>query len=113
MISDMSGVIFDYAFVFNRPVLTLAGEMKKLGMEAFDLAEEAWELGVLDQLGQQISLSDIDNLTQIIKETLANQSIQQQIEQLKDQHLYAFGCAGDLVAQQLIDIHSEIASSEA
>ena len=34
MVSDLSGVAFDFAFVFEKPVITLQYDMNKLGLEA-------------------------------------------------------------------------------
>ena len=43
LISDLSGIVFDYAFIFEKPVITVAFEYDFIGQEANDLPYEVWE----------------------------------------------------------------------
>jgi len=51
LISDFSGVIFDFAFLFNRPVVYPRFEFDKRPYDASDIEEEAWVFRALRELG--------------------------------------------------------------
>lgn len=54
MISDVSGVIFDFAFIFLRPVISVGNGPLKDGFEAWEIPHEAWEMQALDSLGKRV-----------------------------------------------------------
>jgi hypothetical protein len=106
MISDLSGVIFDYAFVFEKPVITLQFEFDPTGLEANDLPERLWELRVLDKIGKQISLDELDAIPEIVKSLSNNPAVSQNIVALREASLFNYRASGEVIAQQLIDIQA-------
>lgn len=50
MISDFSGVIFDYSFLMEKPVLIPDFEYKKDGFDAYFLKDDIWQLKVLPKI---------------------------------------------------------------
>lgn len=74
MISDFSGIIFDFFTLFKRPILTINSQYEKRGREAMDLKDSPWDIQMLDKVGRTISDNDIDNLTNIIFETIEQHS---------------------------------------
>jgi CDP-glycerol glycerophosphotransferase (TagB/SpsB family) len=74
MISDFSGIIFDYLFLFERPVLTLTTEYDKRGKDSMDIAENPWNIQILDKIGGIIDQRDISNITKIIEEAINSTS---------------------------------------
>lgn len=69
MLSDLSGVVFDFSFVFKRPVVTIGGNFVKEGFEAWDLPKKAWELTSYDLIGKRI-VSTSSNSSEEICEAL-------------------------------------------
>jgi hypothetical protein len=51
LISDFSGVIFDYAFIFKRPVIYPAFTFDRRAYDASDIEEELWVFRALRELG--------------------------------------------------------------
>ncbi|NLP48503.1 MAG: hypothetical protein GX345_06105 [Clostridiales bacterium] len=76
MISDFSGIIFDFYTLFKKPILTIRGQYEKRGREAMDLKEEPWDLRILDKIGKTLDEDDFKNLTEIIDETIEGYSSQ-------------------------------------
>ena len=74
MISDFSGIIFDFASLFEKPILTMHGQYEKRGRDANDLDENPWNLKIVESLGRTINESDIVGLTEIIKTSLSKRS---------------------------------------
>lgn len=70
MISDFSGIIFDYLFLFERPVLTLKAEYDKRGKDSMDIADDPWNIQVLDKIGGVITKDETANIGEIVKQKL-------------------------------------------
>ena len=103
MISDISGVIFDFAFVFLRPVISVGNGPLKNGFEAWEIPHEAWEMKALDTLGQRILPGEENKIPQAV-ENLLNQhaDMAKQIEAIRDKNVVNFGKAGEPIAEALI-----------
>lgn len=93
LVSDISGIVFDYAFLSGRPVLTLDFEVDKRGFEAMDLPFEPWEIGSLELLGRRIGLDDLSSLQDIIAQEIGSQGRAEQIRRLRDEYVCNFGHA--------------------
>ena len=70
MISDFSGVIFDFSLVFDRPVIYADTAFDKSPYDACWLAEELWTFSTLPKIGQQLSPENFGQLRQLIDECL-------------------------------------------
>ena len=105
-------VIFDYAFVFEKPVITMQFEVNLLGTEANDLPDKVWELNVLDQIGKQISVDELALLPELVKSLTTNVNIRQNIVMLRDESLFNYRHSGEVIAQQLIDIQASVNGGE-
>jgi len=104
MISDLSGVIWDYAFLYAKPVMLLKTEADAmLGFEGSELDYEMWEMRERPRLGKNFDENDIDNIGAIVSETIKNPSANI-LETLREESVYNFGKAGETVANQIIDI---------
>jgi len=74
MISDFSGIIFDYILLFTKPVLAFKGKYDKRGHDSMDLVEDPWNLKAVDVTGISIQESDIDNLEELIDNKLKDKA---------------------------------------
>ena len=72
MISDFSGVLFDYTLVFDKPVIYADTSFDKSPYDAYWIDEEPWTFRILPQMGIQLKQDDIDNIGNIIKECVDN-----------------------------------------
>ena len=70
MISDFSGIIFDFFTLFKKPILTLNEQYEKRGRDAMDLDEDPWDIQSLNFIGKTIGNKEIENLPEIILETI-------------------------------------------
>ena len=111
MISDISGVIFDYAFIFEKPVITIDFDVNLLGLEGNDLPYESWEINMLDKVGKRISSNDMTSLPNLVKELLADNTQTNSLSQLRDENIYNFRKSGEVIAKQLIDIRAGLSNS--
>ena len=103
MISDISGIIFDFFFIYEKPIIVIEDVIEKGGLEAEDVNNEIWESTILDQVATPISHHNIDTLPSVVDQ-LIDKDITQDIEQLRDQSLFNFLHAGSVAADQILEI---------
>lgn len=72
MISDFSGIIFDYLFLFNRPIIAFMSKYDKRGKDAMDLPKDSWNIQALNRLGGAYKEEDIPKLPGRIDALLEN-----------------------------------------
>ena len=108
MISDLSGVIWDFVFLYAKPVLLLKTEFENIqGFEGSELDYEMWEMRERSRLGKVFDETDIDNISNIVNDLLANPP-KMELAKLREESVYNFGKAGQIAANQIINILDEI-----
>lgn len=101
LVSDISGIVFDFAFLTGKPVLVLEFAVEKRGFEAADLPYEPWELEVLDVVGRKITSADLSRLPDIIASETANHQRSAAIASLREEYVRHFGRAAPQVVDHL------------
>lgn len=104
MVSDLSGIVFDFAFLFEKPVITLKFDLNKLGSEAAELPWDPWELSVLNSIGERIAESELETLPKIIEQEFGRNDRTQMIRRLRDESVAHFACAAKHVVDELLRI---------
>ena len=74
MISDFSGIIFDYYTLFKKPILTINSQYEKRGREAMDLKDDSWDIKSLDIIGKSIKENDVKDILNIVDTVLEENS---------------------------------------
>ena len=70
MISDFSGIIFEYALVFDKPVIYTKSEFDKSTFDCAWFEEDPWMFTTLPKVGKELLESDFDNIKQTIDECI-------------------------------------------
>ena len=105
MISDVSGVIFDFAFIFLRPVISVGSGPMKDGFEAWEIPHEAWEMQSLDSLGRRIYPGQEQSIPATVRDLLSrHEDLAGRIEALRNKNVVNFGCAGEPIAEALMKL---------
>ncbi len=108
MISDLSGVIWDFAFLYSKPVLLLKTNFDDiLGFEGSELNYEMWEVKERKRLGKIFDENDVSNISDIVNDLISNPP-EMQLSDLKDESVFNFGKAGEVAAYQIITIVDNI-----
>jgi len=66
MISDFSGVIFDFALVYDKPVIYADTEFDTAPYDAWWLDEELWTMKTLPNIGIKLTKDNFDSLKDVI-----------------------------------------------
>ncbi len=70
LISDFSGVIFDYTLIFDKPIIYADTSFDKNPYDAAWLEETPWSLEVLPSLGAKLEEKDFPRMKEIIDSTI-------------------------------------------
>ncbi len=104
MISDLSGVFWDFAFLYAKPVLLLKTEFDSIeGFEGSELDHEMWEMRERYRLGKVFDENDVEHISEIVNNLLQNPP-NMQLEELKNESVFNFGKTGETAANQIIEI---------
>ena len=77
MISDFSGVVFDFSLVHNKPVIYADTEFDKGPYDAWWLDTPFWTLTALPRIGQELTADGLKGLKDMIDECLTNPKYEQ------------------------------------
>lgn len=102
LISDLSGVVFDFAFVFERPVITVRFEPDFRGLDGNDLPYPAWELAGLDRIGRRVDDRNISSLPEVVRSLTSDAAFRDGIRTFRESDVYHFAHAGEVLAEQIV-----------
>ena len=110
MISDFSGIIFDYSFVYEKPLIIAETELDYKGFEAFFLDRPLWDEEIRHKIGRVIKSDEISRLKEIIQEEFAKErsTERSRIAELRDQTVANFGNAAPAAARQIEELLKEV-----
>ena len=104
MISDFSGVMFDYTLLFNRPVLYTRPQ--NVDISPYDAAwmdDEMWTLRVLPKIGVELSETQFANMKDVILKTLESPISQNGIDEVRSECWSEIGLSAANVVDYLIN----------
>ncbi len=101
MITDYSGVIFDYAFIFNKPVIFADTELNTDPYDAAWIDEPVWRIQILDDLGIRLDENDFGKMKDVIDNLINNDHYQAGREKIRDVAWQNRGHAAEAVVDYL------------
>lgn len=99
-----SGMLFDMAFVYKKPVVAIRFDWKDGGYESSSLIKETAAIDLLKDVGDVVNVDDVKDISVIVDES-ASKTITKEII---DKHIFNFQEAGKVAAEQIITIHTNI-----
>lgn len=84
MITDFSGVMFDYALVFDKPFIYADTKFDKSPYDIDWLEESLWELQILPKIGVQLKEEQFPQIKEIIASTIENTDLQSARNEVRD-----------------------------
>jgi hypothetical protein len=104
MISDFSGIIFDYAFLFDKPVLYHNASFNKEMYDAGDIDHEPWKFEAVRRFGVKLLENDLPRIKEIIENAVSDTSLSQERKKAKETAWQNIGGGGRAVVDALIRI---------
>ena len=112
LISDFSGVMFDYAFIFDRPFIYTNEQFDSAPYEAAWLERKPWLLKVLPEMGRELKDEDIDHIKEVIDETIGSQAYKENREKCKDEAWQYRGHAAERTVDYMVAKYEDLRKAE-
>ena len=108
LISDWSGIGFEYAFVCERPVLYIDG-FPKINNPSYDkIPCKPLEISIRNLIGKVISPNELKSLPKIIESTYENIDLfKTKVQEARNETVFNFGQSGIKGAQEIVKILHE------
>ena len=75
MISDFSGIIYDYTFLCDKPVMYVNADLDLRPYDAYDLHKTIWQFEVLKKIGIELKEADFSNIQNVIQSASDSKSL--------------------------------------
>lgn len=111
MISDFSGVIFDFALVFDKPVIYADTQMDLGIYDAYFLDEQPWIFDILPELGKVLKEDNIENIGELIAECISSDDYKAGRDKARNMAWMHQGKAAALAADYLVEKYKELSAN--
>jgi len=105
MLTDTtSGIIYDVIFLYKIPIIAVDFQWDDGGYESSNILNAASTKYLLDDFGRTISVEEITNINNIIK----NLKAVNLTSEIIDKHIFNFQRAGKVASKQILSIFKKI-----
>ena len=108
MISDWSGISFEYAFTFEHPVIFIDVPKKVLNPNSDDISLEPIEISIRDKIGYVISPKNLENIQEIIEKIHGDNLTKERIIKIRSETVYNLGKSAKIGAEAIEKICTEL-----
>ena len=113
LITDWSGIGFEYAFVCERPVIYVDVPKKAHNKEYDKIQFVPLEVGIRDKIGEIISINNLESMPERIEFLYGHvNEFQNKIKKIRDDTVFNIGESGQAAADEIIQIINEMAPTK-
>ena len=111
LITDFSGIIFDFALLFDKPLIYADTEFDS---SVYDAAwfknEKLWRFEVLEKIALPLKKEQFDDMKSVIEKALSDTSLKQGRDEARNQAWTHRGESARLIADYLIEKHEVLSN---
>lgn len=113
LISDYSAVRLDFAFVYQKPFITIPISLSQESLQDFEIADlgTSWIEDHIDEIGYTLKDGEIENLESVIVRVLYEKS-NNDILNFRNRHIYNLGDSAKVIAEYLIERNFNYSTSD-
>lgn len=108
LISDFSGIIFDYCFLFNKPLFYVNQKYNPNICDAGDLDILPYEFSILNKIGTEITQDNFSNVSTLIQNSIKNTTSEETQDALKDIFWQNRGKCAESTVKFLLEKKNEV-----
>ena len=108
LISDFSGVVFDFFLVSENPVIYTDPKFDLAPYDAWFLDHPLWTLSALPRIGQELNMETMSDIKSLIDSTLENEKYAIGRKEVKEEVWAYFGEGAVRSADYLMDKYAEL-----
>lgn len=112
LISDFSGVTFDFSLVFDKPIIYADASVEWDIYDACWLEEKPWTFRILPKLGMQLTEENLPEMKQIIDSCIEDPSYAEGRKQAREETWACIGRSAELTADYLIEKRQSLLAEE-
>ncbi len=112
MITDFSGVMFDYALIFDRPFIYADIDFDKSAYDAAWLDEDMWTLRILPEIGIPLKEEDFGNIKEVIDRTVNDEKLAKGRDKARSETWANPGKAAELTVDYMVKKHDQLCKTE-
>lgn len=103
LITDFSGIIFDFSLVFDKPLIYADTSFDTAPYDAAWLPEEMWKFKVLPSIGVKLDESQFSDMKAVIEKTINDKTLQQGRDSARKTAWENIGNSAKLTADYMIE----------
>ena len=108
VITDWSGIAFEYSYTTNKPVVFIDTPMKIMNPDYKKIGVEPFNIWARNEIGEVVSVEDCKNINKVVMNILDNSSkYEKKIKKLVDESVYNLGKSGQVGAEYIIQAIQE------
>lgn len=112
LVSDYSGVVFDFSLVYDKPVIYADTEFDNSPYDAWWLDTPFWTFTALPRLGQKLTADNLDSLKEMIDACLQEPKYAQGRQEVREETWVYEGQGAKRAYDYLTNMYSELAAAE-
>lgn len=112
MITDFSGIIWDYTFLCDKPVMYANAEMELGPYDAYDMDHEIWQFATVKKIGIKIEEKDFPNIKNVIQNASDSPELAAARHKARDEAWMHIGEAGKRTADFMISTMEKLEKHE-
>ena len=103
LISDFSGVVFDFAFIFERPVIIADTSFDPKPYDASWLDDPIWNYEAVKEFGVQLTEDNVENIGELIRECLDSPELKAGIRKVREESWANIGHSAEKIVDYLAE----------
>jgi len=105
LISDFSGVIFDYTIIFNKPIIyTSVANFDHSIYDSAWMEDDVWRLNVLPTIGSELTDESLDDIKHLIDEAISDGKYADGIRAAREHAWHNQGHSAEAIVNYLTDL---------
>lgn len=112
LISDFSGVIFDFALIYDKPVIYTDPKFDLSPYDAWWMETPLWTLSALPRLGKELTEENMDHISDLIDACLNDPSYETSRQSVKAETWEYMGQGAERTVDYLLRKYEEVTSTE-
>jgi hypothetical protein len=108
LISDWSGISFEYAFTFERPVIFIDVPKKVLNLNSNNISTKPMEISLRNEIGNIVSPDNLESIIDILKNIEENDLVSKKIQQIRSETVFNIGKSAKTGADYIVQLLKNI-----
>ncbi len=112
LISDFSGVVFDFSLIYDKPVIYTDPNFNLAPYDAWFLDHPLWTLSALPRIGEELKLDNLDKLKELIDNCLDNPRYAAGRKEVRQETWVHYGEGAVRAADYLMEKYNALTQAE-